>query len=1275
MEGRLKRVKTPKALLAVATGLTLAAAASGVETLEMSRALDSGSTSTNSNVFSTVLSITNAASNTGDVAVLASFSGSPGGGQGVAVGQWRLSSGADVSVVATRDMSDSSNDFGVVNLAWIFTNLAPSATVDLEHRSPSGKTIRTAKVTLVAIPLTTASNAVTLKHDQDSLSGFTFYTPTDSTSFVPVEQSDGSPVAASVLVDFVQVPKALFIVAVATTQTAGGNPVDGLWKLELNEQGSPPAVPCQDGTQVGTQVRRALSGAADSGAVVLYAIAETLSNGTYDIRLCARSDTLGEAVGTQDVALLAFGLSYAAFPGGHFPHIQDTVASATVTNGSMDPIPSLLEGFTLRSASDMFLALSFTAFTTTSGAGDFGEFETCIEDSVGAYPFGRDQNGASQEVRRFFSSSDDFGVGGQVGLAKALAAGTYSARGCASVTGNPVTFRDPNLVGFVPVSLDDATVPVTLASFSSRGRGRVLFEWSTATEVGNLGFNLYALEGDSLRRLNRDLIPSRAVDSIEPRFYRYEADGVAGDAFLIEDVDLLGKSRFHGPFYLGESSGQTLEQVRPIPWGRIRRSHLAQRTERTRLAHREAAPGQRSYPEAVLRVSRDGLHRVTHEALLAGGVDLTGVPLQHLALSSRGEPVAIRVEGRGRFGPGAFIEFVGEALDTLYTGTNVYTLRVDRAAALRAGRDRRPPRPGASTPAHYLATTRVEENRQYHFASPVGDPWYDTRLLAISGPVEATFDLEMEGYLPAAGPVQLELSLWGVTDFPQAPDHHLLVDVNGVTLADEWFDGLVGHPLSLEVPDALLEPTGNWLTLRLPHDTGARYDLVNYDHYRITYPRRFEAEEGRLRFAAAAEAFRVENLPSAEVVVYRAAGGEVELVERVEVEARPGGYSARFAGSKSEATHYLSAVEALLVPDIEPGRPAVDITTGEAELLIVSHPDFIAGLEPLVAARRAEGYAVRVVDVEDVYARFGHGIFDPEAIRAYLAHAHEAMGTGYVLLVGGDTYDYRDHLGHGSISFLPSLYAQTGEIVRYAPVDPLYGDVDGDAVPDLAIGRLPVRTPAELESVIDKTLAYEAASYRGSATFAADVYDGSSGTSFSTLSDEFIGLLPAGWMVERAYIDELGLGGARQSLVDGIHGGTGLTSYFGHSGLSVWSFLGLFRSADAVQLENSGRPTVVTQWGCWNTYYVSPSYDTLGHALLLSGDRGAAAVLGASTLTQIASEQLLGAHFMPRLTTPGATLGAALLEAKRQLAAAYPDLADVILGWTLLGDPTLQVAP
>ncbi len=116
-----------------------------------------------------------------------------------------------------------------------------------------------------------------------------------------------------------------------------------------------------------------------------------------------------------------------------------------------------------------------------------------------------------------------------------------------------------------------------------------------------------------------------------------------------------------------------------------------------------------------LLVDETGIHRVTYEALRDAGLDLQGMWTAALALTNRGEPVPVHVqEGRGRsvrilarsgrdrpggfFGPGGFIEFYGEALDTLYTRTNVYQLRLDPRRARRVEHDAQTPGLFAAAP-------------------------------------------------------------------------------------------------------------------------------------------------------------------------------------------------------------------------------------------------------------------------------------------------------------------------------------------------------------------------------------------------------------------------------------------------------------------------------------------------------------------------------------------------------------------------------------------------
>jgi hypothetical protein len=316
---------------------------------------------------------------------------------------------------------------------------------------------------------------------------------------------------------------------------------------------------------------------------------------------------------------------------------------------------------------------------------------------------------------------------------------------------------------------------------------------------------------------------------------------------------------------------------------------------------------------------------------------------------------------------------------------------------------------------------------------------------------------------------------------------------------------------------------------------------------------------------------------------------------------------------------------------------------------------------------------VRSVDSFDVYHEFNHGIFGPHGIAEYVKYAAEHMDTRYVLLVGGDTYDYHDNLGIGSVSHIPSPYRRVHEVVSFAPVDTAYGDCDGDGLPEVAVGRLPARTNAELDAMVDKILAYDDKPYPRTAVFAADAFYVEKHLSFSEFSDAMISGLGENWTVHQAYMDDLGRDDAKEALISAINGGVALTSFVGHSAPTLWSYDRLFESSDAEELSNHLLPTVVVQWGCWNTYHSEPAYTTLGNAFMAAGDRGAAAVLGAAAVTDEDADRLLGSLLMPQLSTPGMTIGEAMTRAKLLAAAQMPWARDILLGWTLLGDPSMVV--
>ncbi len=675
-----------------------------------------------------------------------------------------------------------------------------------------------------------------------------------------------------------------------------------------------------------------------------------------------------------------------------------------------------------------------------------------------------------------------------------------------------------------------------------------------------------------------------------------------------------------------------------------------------------------------LKVNKTGLYRVTYEMLQTAGLDLAGVPVEKLTVLNRDKLIPIYVympEQAEALGAGGYLEFYGEALDTLYTDTNIYTVQVTKGLAPRMREVNAAPGDGSAV-GSYVETLRINNQKVYSASAPGIEPWYEASLRVAQTSNSWNYSVTVQGLADAALSADMEMYVMGMSNNASvSPDHHLLVSMNGTVLANETFDGVGGRWVRMRVPGGLLREGVNTLQITLPGDTGAALDVIALDQYLIHYARKFQMQNGKLSFSAAGEKFSVTGLPDNNVSVYRLSADGSAKLNGVQVTAESGSYTAVFAGTAEPDMYMVTSAGTVNVPELEAVRMKVDLNH-LADYLIITHPDFIGGLQPLVSAKQAQGLSVSVVDVKDVYAQYGYSIFDPSAIKAYISYAVQNLGVKYVLLVGGDTYDYRNYLGN-SISFIPSLYAVTGSLTNFNPADPMYGDVNGDNLSDVAIGRFPVRTSAELGMLVNKTLAYGNKMYGKTAVFASDKQDGA--LSFKAVSLALMSGLGGDWMKTGLHLDDLSVSVAKTNLLSAMNNGTALVTYVGHSGTTSWTSSGLFNNKDAAGLTNAGKPFVVVEWGCWNTYYVHPTSVNLVQSLMLSGDKGAAVVLGATSLAEAESEELLGRLLLPRLVTPGMTVGEALREAKLELAQTHPEMLDVLLGFTLMGDPATIIQP
>lgn len=820
-----------------------------------------------------------------------------------------------------------------------------------------------------------------------------------------------------------------------------------------------------------------------------------------------------------------------------------------------------------------------------------------------------------------------------------------------------------------------APLAITLSEFYAyHEAGQLVIEWQTATEAGNAGFYLYGANGSHWVPLRRELHPSKVLDAVAPTNYRATfRNGAKFTQFAIADVDRGGRMHFHGPFPLGErpdaARRETLERVDWASIGIATRQALGQRS--ARLAPRA---GEDLFTRGFgLKVAEDGMVKVRYEDL--PGIETADrIDVSELALHDGTALVPIRVGGRGTFGPGMYIEFRGQKRETLYGSERVYILGRKTGAPRMASSSAMP---GSADPvtATHVETVRVEEENGYSFAAPNGDPWYMKTLLAMSSPASTTVPVTVDRLDPSANTATVRVDLWGSSFFPANPDHHVELYLNGTLVGDYSFDDVVAYTAVADVDASLLVDGVNQVTIRVPRDIPVDWDFVILDAVSISYPRALEAKYDALTFVAAGPRIEVGGFTSPTVSAFRLSGLVPTHLAGVQTRAElDGTYTAILAGNSKPESYAVVADHAKVLPVVDYARDRAGLDLSSPfDLAIIAHGAFVDALGPYVADREAAGISTRVFDVQSIYDGVGFGVTDAEAIRSFIRVAAMRAGVKYVLLVGGDTYDYHNYLGLGSVSFVPTLYAATSDLIRFAPVDSRYGDIDDDGMPDIAVGRWPVRTAAELDRVMTKSLQYGLAPYLETALIASDGLDTFSATDFAAVGQQLYAALGSQWAASQVDIDRDGLLPTRTAIIDAINEGIGLVTYVGHSSPTRWSFKTLFNTSHALALSNDGRPTAIVQWGCWNTYFVEPTYETLGNRFLLPGYQGAAIVMGAATLTDVQADRRLGIELGKQLAIPGKRVGDALLDAKRAMPGTPAQYADVILGYTLLGDPTAIV--
>lgn len=864
------------------------------------------------------------------------------------------------------------------------------------------------------------------------------------------------------------------------------------------------------------------------------------------------------------------------------------------------------------------------------------------------------------------------------------------------------------------------------------GRSGVLVEWETAIETGTAGFHLY--RWDAKRRsfgpVAVPLLPGFPGGGAGASYSFLDEDAAPEDpvSYLLVEQEMRGDRLPYGPFSFvagrrGEPSvpAESLE-LRPGEWPAApapplesdfsrrppdveavfaRTPHTDLKAEAARTARVEEATAAveaaqslvadsfvvATERDAVVRIGvrADGLYLLRIADLgpmlgLSQGQTKALVTARKASLTNGGLPVAwvAAADGSGLY-------FYGQKPRSQYTEENVYWLSSEGGVVMSASGTGGPAEP-APAGQWFRATAHAEKDLIGAIAVPEPEPdfWFWAALTAGNPPGRASLPIQLD-QLATSGTggatAELKAHLWGATSTPAPLDHHVAVSVNGVAVGEGTWDGrALRHDVAAGFSSTLLREGQNSIELAALLDPGVPNGTVVVDSFDLTYPRLYRATGGSLLCNGGSNAVvSVDGFGSRSLLVLDVTDPRKPLLRAsaVQMTNTRGGVASFYPASPSTPYFVADTAAAFAPASLRAStRPSRLLSaSNRADWVLLTVAALQAPAERLAARRRAQGLETMVATIDEVMDAFNGGVFHPRAIRDFVSYARRswARPPRYLVLAGDGTYDYRDILGKGG-NLVPPLMTATPFGIGAS--DTAFADSDGDGVPEIAVGRLPVLSAAELDAVVDKIASYEDGS-RSSADsrvlLVADLPD--SGGRFTEGCEDVAAVVPKELpLVERSYRSLLPAAQVRAQLLAGLAAGAGFVNYAGHATPQQLAVSGFLKAPDVPALGNTGRLPVLTAVTCFISAFQSPYADALGEDLVLQPGSGAVAVLSSSVLSMDFQSRGLSLDFHGTLwgrTKAGATIGDAFSAALAQFVSkgGAPWLART---YVLLGDPATR---
>lgn len=900
---------------------------------------------------------------------------------------------------------------------------------------------------------------------------------------------------------------------------------------------------------------------------------------------------------------------------------------------------------------------------------------------------------------------------------------TTAVNGCADAA---FTAYDPTLV--------------ELTGFRAQTQGNAArVSWLTAAEVRTRGFRIYRTflpaEPDSYEEVSAGersrtadkIIPARGNHFSGRRYSIVDRDAPPGIYYILEEVLKSGGVKRYGPVRLDDETtfigaagtdkntvirhrDGTLEidgnvvSPRVKPFGKKNRRHgeSPQSTVHSPRKHLHSPHNN----TLKIEVNEEGIYRITADDLTNAGWDISAIDPRRLSMSNKDKEIPLYFSGGAKevFESNDYIEFYGKPETSRYTGIAMYWLsELPGRRGLRIGEEEPAAWRGKITD-YYRALEHREDESEYYPEFHGDAHWFFSgEFIAADGVLSRyDFTVNLDHIDRGHGAARIALALQGASQMGFGRQYNrqkALVFLNGVSLGEAVWQDDVPYIFSREIPVDLIAEGENTITIEASSEGAGFQQFFLLDWIEVTYPRALFARGGSLIFDAPAghnaAAFAARGFASADIEAFAVRREGVTRVKNPPVTLEPeGDYSVILTDPDPAGARYLvSAGSAIRSPlAVYPDKvSALARRDNQADYIIIAHDSFLEAAQQLADYRRLQGLQVMVVDVQDIYDEFNAGIFSPAAIRKFLSYTHRNWRSPaplFVLLVGDATFDYRDFWQMGYENLVPAYLVDTpdfGETVS----DSWFVDFNDDFLPEMLIGRLPVRSVEETSAVIEKIIGYEQAFFEPwmkKLIFAADAQ-----RSFEETADALAGLAPEDYSAEKLYLSAMPSSDIRQSLIDGINSGALIFDYTGHAGVSLLGSDSIFDNGDVESLANSPRYPVFFAQDCLSGYFIYPEGMNALSEVFLTAYRpltqtdvelkGAAACISPSGLSSVLEQRVFSEGFYAALfdKTKPPVLGGLLyaaqkhLSGSRSLIGSTNKVDNILRTYNLLGDPALLV--